>query len=79
MSEDDVTAMDLFATKLPEITRRFNEWVIRCSGCKRAFEKGFAMGSHTEGFIPIALKGRGWQLTKKKGNVRILCPECKGV
>lgn len=73
---DEVTALDLFIVKLPEITREVNSWVIHCSKCKRRFEKVFTTGSHSEGLIPIVLKSSGWQLTKKRGKVRILCPKC---
>lgn len=76
--EDEVLPSDLFLKKLHEITPRVNKWMVHCSGCKRVFEKGFIMGS-SEWLIPITLKGRGWQLTKKGDKVRILCPKCKGV
>lgn len=74
---DEVTVTDLFATKLPEITQDGGYWVIHCSVCKMEFKTCFAVG-FSEWAAPVALEGRGWQLTKKGGKVCILCPDCKG-
>ena len=78
MTDDEVLPSDLFIKKLPEITLRSNRWIVHCSGCKKRFERGFFIMGSSEWVIPTALKGCGWQLTKKEGKVRILCPKCKG-